>query len=492
MDDFSVIPLWAAARTQPTALIEAVRGSGPADAADEASEADILRVFAAFRAGESTASASLLAFDLLNESLESRGSRGPAEAIVARLAHSHLCRALGRFDEAAADVAAARAHLASILHAPHRIALTADVFVEEGLLHLVRGDLAAAHEALLAATGLGVLPHPTAEVAWAGLAVTTYVYGDPNDADVCLRRVEAAPSPLGADAAALRDIAALLLSPERGPAAEFYALAQAVDAPNAPAPWVPLTLATHGYFMARESLFAEALEQMQRVAAGLDGYWSDWADMIRAFVHMRLGGVESGWEYLERVRPDDRHALCPFREIAALRLRLNDLPGAEAAIAECELVGDRHVPRSRMAIQWLRAAIELRRGRIAESDIHADVALITMSRNDTTGPMYFPPLEDIRALVARARARGTAIPLLDRVAALDDRSRLVKTFIALTPRERDVLSLLCAGASSDQIADELVLSRNTIKTHLRRVYSKLGASSAQEAVRIARWMGLTV
>lgn len=114
-----------------------------------------------------------------------------------------------------------------------------------------------------------------------------------------------------------------------------------------------------------------------------------------------------------------------------------------------------------------------------------------MSRNDTTGPVYFPPIPDIRALVARARARGTAIPLLDRVASLDDRSMLVKTFTALTPRERDVLSLLCAGASGDQIADELVLSRNTIKTHLRRVYSKLDATSAQEAVRIARWMGLT-
>lgn len=485
MNDFSVIPLWTAARTEPALVIDAPREATSPDEDD----ADLIRAYAAFRAGESTPSAALLTLDLL---AESRRSRGPAEAIVARLARSQLCRTLGRTDEAAAETAAARVLLGSVSHPPHRIALTADVLVEDGLIQLVRGELAAAHESLTAATALGVLPDATAQTAWAALAVTTYVFGDPVEADAWLSRVEPHAAAPGADAVALRDIAALLLSPERGPSGEFYSLAQAVDAPNAPQPWVALTVATHGYFMARESLFAEALEQMQRVAAELPGYWADWADMIRAFVHMRLGGVESGWEYLARIRPDDRHALCPFREIAALRLRLNDLPGAEAAIAECELVGDRHVPRSRMAIQWLRATIELRRGRLAESDIHADLALITMMRNDTTGPMYFPPLDDIRALVARARARGTAVELLDRVAATDDRSRLVQTFIALTPRERDVLALLCAGATGDQIADELVLSRNTIKTHLRRVYSKLGASSAQEAVRIARWMGLAV
>ena len=484
MDDFSAIPLWAAARTQPSLVINAARESA-SDGDPE--DAEVIRAYASFRAGESTASATLLTLDLANES---GGVHGPAETIIARLARSQLCRTLGRTEEAASEVAAARVQLAAVRHPPHRIALTADVFVEDGLINLLRGNLSAAHDTLLAATDLGVLAHTTEQTAWAALAITTYVYGDPIEADACLRRVEDHESAPGADATALRDIAALLLSPERGPSAEFYTLARAVDAPKASPPWVALTIATHGYFMARETLLSEALEQMQRVAADLQGYWAEWADMIRAFVHMRLGGVESGWEYLARIRSDDRHALCPYREIAALRLRLNDLPGVDAALSACELVGDRHVPRSRMGIQWLRAAVELRRGRLAESDIHADVALLTMARNDTTGPMYFPPIEDIRALTARARVRGTAVALLDRVAATDDRSRLVQTFIALTPRERDVLTLLCAGASGDQIADELVLSRNTIKTHLRRVYRKLGASSAQEAVRIARWMGL--
>ena len=486
VDDSLVIPLWLAARTTPTAVLDACRD---ADDDAQAGHTEVIRAYATFRSGASTASAALLTLEVL---AESSAEPGAAEAIVDRLARSQLSRILGRLDDASVQIAAARERLAAVREPAHRIALTADVLVEDGLVHLVRGDVGGAHASLLSAAGLGVLPPVTAQTAWAALAITTYVYGDPIEADAYLGRVSADGAATGADAMALRDVAALLLSPERGPSAVTYDLANAVDAPNAPAPWVALTVATHGYFMARESLLPESLEQLQRVASDLEGYWSEWADMIRAFVHLRLGGVESGWEYLSRVHADDRHALCPFREIAALRLRLNDLPGAEAAIAECEAVGDRHVPRSRMAIQWLRAALELRRGRLAESDIHADVALITMARNDTTGPMYFPPLEDIRALVARARARGTAVTLLDRMAAVDDRSRLIQTFVALTPRERDVLSLLSAGASNDQIADELVLSRNTIKTHLRRVYSKLGASSAQEAVRVARWMGLTV
>lgn len=44
----------------------------------------------------------------------------------------------------------------------------------------------------------------------------------------------------------------------------------------------------------------------------------------------------------------------------------------------------------------------------------------------------------------------------------------------LTPREQDVVALLLAGQSIDQVADRLYLSRSTIKTHVSKVYDKLG------------------
>ena len=44
--------------------------------------------------------------------------------------------------------------------------------------------------------------------------------------------------------------------------------------------------------------------------------------------------------------------------------------------------------------------------------------------------------------------------------------------------------------TTKEIGEELFVSRNTIKTHLRRIYRKLNASSREEAVLIARDRGL--
>jgi len=60
----------------------------------------------------------------------------------------------------------------------------------------------------------------------------------------------------------------------------------------------------------------------------------------------------------------------------------------------------------------------------------------------------------------------------------------------LTPRQRDVLNLLAAGASTDQIAADLTLSRETVRNHIRRILGALGARSRLEAVAIAHRAGL--
>ncbi|WP_286139900.1 LuxR C-terminal-related transcriptional regulator [Arthrobacter sp. Rue61a] len=56
---------------------------------------------------------------------------------------------------------------------------------------------------------------------------------------------------------------------------------------------------------------------------------------------------------------------------------------------------------------------------------------------------------------------------------------------ALTPREREVLTLLPSHLSQEQMAAELHLSVNTVKTHVRIIYSKLGAGSRHDAVAAA-------
>jgi LuxR family transcriptional regulator, maltose regulon positive regulatory protein len=61
---------------------------------------------------------------------------------------------------------------------------------------------------------------------------------------------------------------------------------------------------------------------------------------------------------------------------------------------------------------------------------------------------------------------------------------------ALTRSEVRVLRYLPTNLSSPEIAAELYLSTNTVKTHQRHLYQKLGASSRTEAVERARALGL--
>jgi PAS domain S-box-containing protein len=56
----------------------------------------------------------------------------------------------------------------------------------------------------------------------------------------------------------------------------------------------------------------------------------------------------------------------------------------------------------------------------------------------------------------------------------------------LTPRQSEVLRLLERGRSTTQIAEELQLSRETVRNHVRHLLHALGASSRLEAVAFAR------
>ena len=52
----------------------------------------------------------------------------------------------------------------------------------------------------------------------------------------------------------------------------------------------------------------------------------------------------------------------------------------------------------------------------------------------------------------------------------------------LSPRETDVLRLVVQGLSNHEIADELFLSINSIKTYIRSAYRKIGATTRPQVV----------
>jgi LuxR family maltose regulon positive regulatory protein len=60
----------------------------------------------------------------------------------------------------------------------------------------------------------------------------------------------------------------------------------------------------------------------------------------------------------------------------------------------------------------------------------------------------------------------------------------------LSSRELDVLRLLRTELSGPDIARELIVSLNTMRTHTKNIYAKLGVSNRREAVRRAAELGL--
>jgi LuxR family maltose regulon positive regulatory protein len=60
----------------------------------------------------------------------------------------------------------------------------------------------------------------------------------------------------------------------------------------------------------------------------------------------------------------------------------------------------------------------------------------------------------------------------------------------LSERELDVLRLLATELSGPEIANRLMVSLNTLRTHTKNIFSKLGVNNRRAAVRRAEELGL--
>jgi LuxR family maltose regulon positive regulatory protein len=183
---------------------------------------------------------------------------------------------------------------------------------------------------------------------------------------------------------------------------------------------------------------------------------------------------------------------------------------ARHAMDVAEAQGVRYDPLNGVAYIALARAMA-RRGGLAEAEQLLKQALYVLE-NDSSVVQYAQALlelasvrhargdtEDAHASVDRARQLITTLADPGMLPSLlDSTERAVRRAsrprpspsAALTDRELVVLRMLATRLSQQEIAQELYVSVNTVRTHIQGIYRKLGAASRQEAIATARGHGL--
>lgn len=90
------------------------------------------------------------------------------------------------------------------------------------------------------------------------------------------------------------------------------------------------------------------------------------------------------------------------------------------------------------------------------------------------------PLEELIAAIRRVAAGGSTF-------TADQLRDGRRGFVTLSPRERELLRLVLAGRSNDEIGGDLKVSRKTVEAHMSRLYERFGVASRVElAIRAER------
>jgi DNA-binding NarL/FixJ family response regulator len=115
-----------------------------------------------------------------------------------------------------------------------------------------------------------------------------------------------------------------------------------------------------------------------------------------------------------------------------------------------------------------------------------ELASVRHARGDTDGA--HATVEQARQLIGTFADPGMLASLLDGAQRALGRSsrRRPSPAAALTDRELVVLRLLATTLSQPEIAQELYVSVNTVRTHIQGIYRKLGVASRREAIASAR------
>jgi LuxR family maltose regulon positive regulatory protein len=179
--------------------------------------------------------------------------------------------------------------------------------------------------------------------------------------------------------------------------------------------------------------------------------------------------------------------------ILAARLHLR-LEGADAVAGVVAATTGRH-PRTQTCARIVAALTAAADGDDDGALEHLEDALLAAAPFGLRGPFLAEP--ELAAPMARLVDRGIAAPafaldLIGRLSGINSDESGGRQIIVepLTEREHTMLRYLASALSNAEIARELYVSVNTVKTHQRSVYRKLGAVGRRDAVRRARVLAL--
>ncbi len=217
-------------------------------------------------------------------------------------------------------------------------------------------------------------------------------------------------------------------------------------------------------------------------------------DLTLAEINTRLGRPHAA---LKVIREDCHDIKDPFTAVTIARalIGLGDEGGARRALQPV-LISPDNAPPLRFLIDALLISAKLSESRGDEATAVEDVLRATAL---SCGSIV-QPFEDARpmlgGLLSRHPQAADAWPQAEKHLPTDpEKSLPAATTLealpqALTDREITVLRRLATTMNTDEIAKELCVSINTVKTHIAAIYRKLPAASRREAVARARRLEL--
>jgi len=455
-------------------------------------------------AGSPRGAAALAYFQAAEKAIAASAEPIHASCTIAVLtAHAGALRTQGRLDEARAKLDSALRMLEDEPSGPSFVRLSARHALELGIVQLHLGQLDDSRHRLEYAHGLSAEHLTRSEhiECLATLALACYSVGDLATTDVKIAEVYAAGAPghvMRSGFAAPVYAAEILVATDRHDASRLSGLVESMVTAAFHTDWEPFAsvVAAYSKSLSKEPIAAlDLLNQAHKDFAKWRpaGIGIDICNLLRADVLSSIDRGEEAYAILSALNPHEHHALCPERFMARLALQHGDLRGADLALGDCELIGENHSPRTLIDVQLLRGAIELERGDLTLSDMNIDRALHAMARTRVRSPFrHIPP-----PLLSRLSRRALERPQTDEIGrilglVIQATEGMVQEVETLSERERLVLVYVERRLTVAQIAAELFISPNTVKTHMRRLYRKLGVTTRDEAIRKARSLGLHI